>query len=386
MGDSRYKRVSRAHPCLICGKPDWCSRAGDDSISFCARVTAGADRLSRKERWGVFYHDRTLIDKPFRNTSEPPHGVSRSKSQAVLPAPLEIRDFVYTALLRLSPAKDHDCLINGAKGLKERALDNFDDYGAIPCSVQKRKDLAAQIRLLLNQNFPAYLRENPHGIRHVPGFWIDERGEVNLWKTHDYSHPLLLVPYRNPAGRIQACQIRFTGALRANKKRYLWLSLPGKNSAGSGTPIHYAGWRIFGQSEFRYKSVLVTEGALKADVVNRLRSEFFAIANGGIACAHEIIVNVSRGKTLYLAFDNDYHENPSVVRQLARILKLRLKGGGRNGLSTETKILSWSRSAKGIDDALLQGEKFEEMTVADWFSVLNDESQREVKNVWETEN
>ncbi len=65
MGDSRYKRVSRQRPCLICGKPDWCSRTADDSISFCARVTAGADRLSRKERWGVFYHDRELLNRPF---------------------------------------------------------------------------------------------------------------------------------------------------------------------------------------------------------------------------------------------------------------------------------------------------------------------------------
>ncbi|MEP7037999.1 MAG: hypothetical protein ABI891_06620 [Acidobacteriota bacterium] len=61
MVDSRYKRVSRRHPCLICGKPDWCSRTSDESVSFCARITDGADRLSRKERWGVFYHDRALF-------------------------------------------------------------------------------------------------------------------------------------------------------------------------------------------------------------------------------------------------------------------------------------------------------------------------------------
>jgi hypothetical protein len=71
MGDSRYQRVSRKRPCLICGKPDWCSRTANDSISFCARVTAGADRLSRKERWGVFYHDRSLLDNPFWKKHEP---------------------------------------------------------------------------------------------------------------------------------------------------------------------------------------------------------------------------------------------------------------------------------------------------------------------------
>ena len=385
MGDLRYKRVSRTRPCLICGKPDWCSRAGDDSISFCARVTTGADRVSRKEGWGVFYHDRELFNQPFWKTSEP-QNLHKRERQEIHTAPLEIRDFIYSTLIRLSPASRFDSITTGAKGLRARGLMDYENYGSLPCSAEERKNLAAQLRILLNQNFSAFVRENPSGIRHIPGFWIDADGEANLWQNRDYHHPILVIPYRNPAGRIQACQIRFNDRLKSNQKRYLWLSLPTLNSAGTGAPLHYASWKSFGRHDYRGKPLLVTEGALKADVVNTLQPEYFAIAAGGVACAHEIIVNVSRGKTLYLAFDNDYHENPAVVRQIARFLKLRLDDSRENDPAAKTKVLAWSRTEKGIDDALLKGEKLEELTVADWYSTLGEKNREEVRNVWDAQN
>lgn len=381
MGDSRYKRVSRRHPCLICGKPDWCSRAADDSISFCARVTTGADRLSRRESWGVFYHDREILNHPFLKTGEP-RNFHKPQPAEIASAPLEIRDFVYSSLLRLSPASGYRCLTCGAKGLKTRGLENFEDYGALPCSVSERKEIAAYLRLMLNQNFPGFVRENPGGIRHVPGFWTDAGGEANIWQDRDFSQPLLLIPYRNPAGKIQACQIRFTGKLAANKKRYLWLSVPKLNSAGSGAPLHYAGWKNFGRKDFSGLPVLVTEGALKADTVARLRPEYFAVANGGVSCAQELIVNVSRGKTLILAFDGDSQENPAVARGIARLLKLRLDDNRNNGSSGATKIFAWTQSEKGIDDALLKGEKLNEITISDWFSALDERCREEARKVW----
>ena len=381
MADSRYQRVSRKRPCLICGKPDWCSRAANDSISFCARVTAGADRLSRRERWGVFYHDSALLNQRVWKMQEPQNFYKRQTEEITL-APLEIRDFVYSTLIRLSPASNYQCLTTATKGLMERGLENFEDYGGVPCTIFERKEIAARLRLLLNQNFPAYLRENKHGIRHVPGFWIDGKGETHFWQDRDFPQPLLLIPYRNPTGKIQACQIRFTGKLAANKKRYLWLSLPAMNSAGSGTPLHYANWKNFGRKDFSGLPVLVTEGALKADTVVRLRPEYFAIANGGVNCSQELIVNVSRGKILYLAFDGDYRENPAVARGLARLLKLRLDDNRNNQSSDSTKILVWTQAEKGVDDALLKGEKLNEITILDWFSALSDKCREEARKVW----
>lgn len=381
MADSRYKRVSRARPCFICGKPDWCSRTADDSISFCARITTGADRLSQKEGWGIFYHDESIKPKSSRNYAQNRYVKSKS-AEEISPAPLEIRDFVYSTLIRLSPASDFQILINGSKGLLERGLKNTQDYGGLSGSIAERKDLATKIRVLLNQNFPLFLRRNPHGIRHVPGFWIDEFGGTNLWLNKDFVFPFLLIPYRSPAGLIQACQIRLTGKLTADKKRYLWLSLPQKNSAGSGTPLHYAGWKKFGQFNFTELPILVTEGALKADVVAELLPNFFAIANGGVNCSQDLIVNVSQGKTLYLAFDSDYQDNPVVARQIARLLKLRIDSNHQNQSFPSIKIFVWNKIYKGIDDALLNGEKLNEITVIEWFSELNEKCRNEVQKVW----
>jgi hypothetical protein len=94
MADVRYKRVSRLNPCQICGKPDWCSRTRDGSISFCARTAAGADRLSARQGWGVFYHDRReRLPFAFDKQREP-RNFYQKPAEEILPAPLEIRDFI----------------------------------------------------------------------------------------------------------------------------------------------------------------------------------------------------------------------------------------------------------------------------------------------------
>lgn len=178
-------------------------------------------------------------------------------------------------------------------------------------------------------------------------------------------------------------KIRFTGTLKPNCKRYLWLSLPTLKSASSGTPLHFAGWKNFFGPDFADKPILVTEGALKADAVNQFRPEFFAVAAGGVSCSHEIIINISRGKTLFLAFDNDYHENPAVLRQLAGLLKRRFDDNRKNNLFAETKILDWSRGTKGIDDALSAGENLKELTLTEWFATLKKEIREAVQNTGE---
>ncbi len=380
MADSRYQRVSRKRPCLICGKPDWCSRTADDSISFCARVTAGADRLSRRERWGVFFHDRSLLDNSFWQKSEP-RPLHKKQTEAIALAPLEIRDFVYASLLRLSPASDYECLTTGQKGLGERGLDNYFDYGALPCSASDRKDLAAQVRLLLNQNFSSFVRENPRGLAHIPGFWVTDSGEPCLWYEKDYSRPMLLIPYRNPWGKIQSCQIRFYGSVNSGQKRFLWLSLPSMGSAGSGTPIHYANWKDFGATCLN-RPVLVTEGALKADVVAKFCSQFLIVPNSGVGCAHDLIAQTSRGKKVSLAFDNDYLENPAVIRQLSKLILILSELDDLKSFSKNIVILNWHRRYKGIDDALLNAAKIVEVSLAEWICNLTTENRKIIEQTF----
>ena len=299
----------------------------------------------------------------------------------LLSAPLEVRDFIYASLLRLSPASNYECLTTGRKGLRERGLENFEDYGALPCSASDRKDLATQIRLLFNQKFPSFIRENPHGLAHIPGFWINESGEACLWLEKDSSQPMLLIPYRNPWGRIQSCQIRFYGSMNRGQKRYLWLSLPSMQSAGSGTPIHYANWKDFGAACLN-RPVLVTEGALKADVVAKFCPRFFIVANSGVGCAHDLIARISRGKKVSLAFDNDYLENPAVIRQLSKLILILSELDDLKSFSKNIVILNWHRRYKGIDDALLNAAKIVEVSLAEWICNLTTENRKIIEQTF----
>ncbi len=40
--NEKMQRVSRANPCPVCGKPDWCLVAGDGSAAICQRIQEGS--------------------------------------------------------------------------------------------------------------------------------------------------------------------------------------------------------------------------------------------------------------------------------------------------------------------------------------------------------
>jgi hypothetical protein len=161
----KYKRVSRSRICLICGKTDWCSYTPDAKISFCARITTNADRVSRTG-WGVFYHEKSLSARtPLPFPAKPPP----KKTEL---APIEIRDFVYRKLIALSPATRFPEIIDGPKGLRSRKILDFENYGSLPQSRAEREAVAKQIRVLINREFPDFVRKQKSSITGLPGFWL----------------------------------------------------------------------------------------------------------------------------------------------------------------------------------------------------------------------
>ncbi|HQU86802.1 MAG TPA: hypothetical protein PKY59_26955, partial [Pyrinomonadaceae bacterium] len=164
--------------------------------------------------WGVFYHEKSLFgDAPLPFPSKPP------QKKAEL-APIEIRDFVYRKLIALSPATTSPGIIDGPKGLRCRRILKFEDFGTLPPTFQERRELANIIRVAINRNFPDYVRKFKSSISGVPGFWIDDKGKSQLWSDKNYPFPLMLIPYRNSSGMIQACQIRFMNQSGENDVLY----------------------------------------------------------------------------------------------------------------------------------------------------------------------
>jgi hypothetical protein len=116
--------------------------------------------------------------------------------------------------------------------LRVRKILDFENYGSLPQSRAEREAIAKQIRVLINREFPDFVRKQKSSVTGLPGFWLDKTGKIQLWSEKDYSCPMMLIPYRAASGLIQACQIRFMSRTpAAGDVRYVWLSLQVKIAA-----------------------------------------------------------------------------------------------------------------------------------------------------------
>jgi hypothetical protein len=256
------------------------------------------------------------------------------------------------------------------------------NYGALPRTQKERASLARTLNKFVNVRFPEYALRNSHpGVIGVPGFWQDESGNVQLWKPRDYSIPLLVIPYRDDEGRIQACQLRLQGNdLRIGEKKYRWLACPfERRGASSGTPIHFT---FKARTLPPGQNVIVTEGALKAQALVSLRPKARVIATSGVSCSHAEIIDAARAYNALIAFDADYKTNPAVARQLARLIAARERDIAAQQLTTTTRIVCWRRY-KGIDDAVLARVPLETMTILEWISTLDGRPLQEVWGAWD---
>jgi hypothetical protein len=372
-----FCRVTKYRRCRVCGKPDWCGYTTDEQTSICMRISNDSKGTSRNGG-NIFHHNRLfLVASPRINKQPAPPPIEI--------APIEIRNAVYEELIRRSPAlKYYSQLIDGPHGLLLRGLRESDaqNYGALPRTQKERAGLAHALNRFLKVRFPEYGPRITHAaIIGVPGFWQDEAGNLQLWNPHDYNMPLLIIPYHDDQGRSQACQLRLHQYdLRTGEKKYRWLACPFPfRGASSGTPIHFT----FKPADLPpVKTVIITEGALKADVLVSLKPKTRVIATGGVSCSHAEIIEAARGYNALIAFDADYKTNPAVARQLARLMVARHQDTADHDLQTTTRIVSWRRY-KGIDDAVLANVALETMTIPQWTSTLDSKPLQEVRAVWE---
>jgi hypothetical protein len=193
--------------------------------------------------------------------------------------------------------------------------------------------------------------------------------------------PLLGIPYRDDQGRIQACQLRLhRNDLRLSEKKYRWLACPFERyGARSGTPIHFT---FKPATLLPGQTVIITEGALKAQTLVSLKPKARVIATSGVSCSHAEIIDAARAYNILMAFDADHKTNPAVGRQLARLVAAREQDTAVHRLSTSTKILSWQRY-NGIDEAVLANNSLETKTILQWMWTLEGKALLEVRGVWD---
>jgi hypothetical protein len=372
-----FCRVTKYRPCRVCGKTDWCGYTTDGQTSICMRISNGSKGTSRNGGY-IYHHGGLHLAASLRFNRKP------ARPQVDI-APIEIRNAVYQELIRTSPAlKYYSQLIDGPDGLLSRGLREADtqDYGALPRTQKERATLARTLNKFVTVRFPEHAPRNSRaGVTGVPGFWQDESAIVQLWKPRDYNMPLLVIPYRDDQGRIQACQLRLhRNDISPGEKKYRWLACPFETrGTSSGTPIHFTFRR---ETLTPGQTVIITEGALKAQTLVSLRPKACVIATSGVSCSHAEIIAAARAYNALIAFDADYKMNPAVARQLARLIAAREQDTAVHRLPTSTRILCWQRY-KGIDDAVLANMPLETMTILQWISTLDGRLLQEVLRVWE---
>ena len=371
---SEFDRVSKKRPCRICNQTDWCGFSRDQRTSICMRVSQGARGISQNNG---NIHVHTEIP-----TTIPLLTASRTPSPSIPMASLEIRHAVFTELIRLSPAAKYRTeLVTGPSGLYSRGLthQHARTFGALPKTHGGRAALARALNTYVTRSFPDYAKLYGAGVIGIPGFWQESSGQLHVWKLHNYRMPILVIPYKNADGLIQACQIRLHHEdIAEREKKYRWLSSPlERYGTSSGTPIHFT----FSPPFSAGATVVLTEGALKAETFVHHRPRARVIATSGVSCSHDQLIQAARAYNALIAFDADHRINPSVCRQLARLIARRFEDSIEHRLTYTTRILFWE-GPKGIDEAAQQNVRMQTKTISEWYETLTNEPREEVGRFW----
>lgn len=301
--------------CPVCGR-DGC---GQTSImSMCFRVESPWP--TRDQRAWLHFKDgaeRTI--SPSRRIYAPPPI-----------APIDVRNDVYRYVLRsLDLSPHHRDQLRNIRSLSDDTID-ANDYRSIPHYAITR-ELVSEI----SRDFDLNL---------MPGFYRTSSEWALRWGARSG----IIIPIRDEFGRIQALQVR-NDSPGHKHERYKMVSTSGlPQGASSRMPAHYA------HPERAEQGIVITEGALKADVIAELMRNpapcVVGLASVGTFSfqfgweLRQALPNLTR---VGLAYDNDRFSNPHVETQHAR-LRATLDNAG-----IENSPLNWNRQFKGLDDYLI---------------------------------
>lgn len=232
---------------------------------------------------------------------------------------VESRHATYCALLsKLSLAPDHK------KNLLDRGLTDADivrlGYKTTP--------------LIGVANLARQLQTDGLYLAGVPGFYRTESGD---W-TFALEKRGILIPVRNTDGMIQGLQIRRDNVQR---RKFRWVSSSDRKDGCKAEGWTHLAGEITPQ-------IILTEGPMKADVINALSGLTVLAVPGVNSLAHlkEVLAELKiKGVTkIQTAFDMDFSTNINVQNGFNNLLTLLDDMGFRFGSYV------WDPRFKGLDD------------------------------------
>lgn len=205
--EKRGREASWQHPCPHCGANGWCVGFADGGWN-CYRSNSGLPRLDRQGSSYSYYPPDTAAAaprKPWVAVVEVPA------------APLSVLDQAYRVILdHLTLSPSHKQHLIEQRGLPEWFVDQ-QGFRSAPC------------RMVADATAQAVARAIPLDWRRVPGLRAWDNGAPHLW----WGGEGIILPCRNPAGRVQALLLRRDKPENRSGK-YGWFSF--KHGASSGAP------------------------------------------------------------------------------------------------------------------------------------------------------
>jgi hypothetical protein len=246
-------------------------------------------------------------------------------------ADIERRHAVYSALLsQLELQSEHADHLAETRHLSEATIIN-QGFASVP-----DYSLGHRIVDAIAKDFD---------LTHVPGFWQKD-GE---WKLRFLNIHGFYIPIRDTEGRIEALQIRRDNGPEKHSRYLLLSSDPSEfpQGANSGAPIHYA-------RTDRQETVIITEGALKANICADLLSVcmigFVAAGTFPFSIGWNLRRDLPGIRKLAIAYDADWRTNQKVRHHLSRLTESLSAAG------YDARRLEWPlEQGKGLDDYLING-------------------------------
>ncbi len=314
-----WRRVTRRHPCPICGRTGWCAVTDNGELCLCMR--AESDWPAKDGMGGHFHRLAATL-----SVARP--RLPRRKATAFDP---RMRGTISAWILdRLALEEPHYEHLKGAQRRLTMEQIVRRRYRSWP-GASERAELATQgVR-----EFGAMMRE-------YPGFYIDRNGLPALAGPEG-----LLLPVADDSGRVVAFQIRPDDATIGKR---LWLSSAGRRSGtGSGAPAHFS-YPAFVRDPF---TAYVVEGVLSADICSdTLGAPCIGIAgktNWRTLDPERLATSLV--ERIVIALDQD---DPNVqISEEAR------DAGQFLGNHVQVQFASWDGNrAKGFDDCLIKKLRF----------------------------
>lgn len=178
----------------------------------------------------------------------------------------------------------------------------------------------------------------------VAGFYKKD----NKWNMQKYTSGYI-IPQRNGFGEIEFCQIRFDNVIQ-DMPRYISLSSRDKDS---GSPAY--SFCHFSKGKNGIKEIILTEGALKADVITELTG-YSVLSIAGVNSTKylpkALLDLKEKGlEKICIAFDMDIKHNIYVKNAYDKITSLL------TNVELPFSTLEWDDTYKGLDDFLFEKKK-----------------------------